>query len=214
MKTPSHPVRWLATAVATAVATAAALWLVARASAVALPWHASDATRIRLSWSARPERIETCRALTAEEIAKEPPHMRRRVECTGTFATYLLHVASDGRVIDERIVKGGGLRNDRPMYLLADYDLAAGERRIRVTFTRREKSDDDSAATAPRAMSIGADSGIFSGRAEREDEERARRRSAAVPPVLELDTLLTLTPGRVRLITFDAEARQLVVRQR
>jgi hypothetical protein len=202
--------RWLATAAATAVA----LWLVSRASAVALPWHAADAARIRLSWSARPERIETCRALTAEEIAKEPPHMRRRVECTGTFATYLLHVASDGRVIDERIVKGAGLRNDRPMYLLADYDLLAGEHRILVRFTRREKTDGDSAAVALHAIRTGSDSGIFAGRAEREDEERARRRAAAVPAAMEMDTLLTLTPGEVRLITFDAEARRLVVRQR
>lgn len=208
MKTRIRPVRWVTTAAATAVA----LWLVARASAVALPWHAADAARVRLSWSARPERIETCRALTAEEIEKEPPHMRRRVECQGTFATYLLHVASDGRVIDERIVKGAGIRNDRPMYLLADYDLMAGEHRIRVTFTRREKTDDDSAAVSLHAARTGADSGIFAGRAEREDEERERRRRAAVPATMEMDTILTLAPGQVRLITFDAEARQLVIR--
>jgi hypothetical protein len=208
MKARIRLVRWLTTA----AATAAALWLVARASAVALPWHAADAARVRLSWSARPERIETCRALTAEEIEKEPPHMRRRVECEGTFATYLLHVASDGRVIDERIVKGAGIRNDRPMYLLADYDLMAGEHRIRVTFTRREKTDDDSDAVALHATRTGADSGIFAGRAEREDEERTRRRRAAVPAIMEMDTLLTLAPGQVRLITFDAEARQLVIR--
>ncbi|HEU4585759.1 MAG TPA: hypothetical protein VFR95_08415 [Gemmatimonadaceae bacterium] len=203
-----RPVRWLATVLATAVA----LWLVARASAVALPWHAADAARVRMSWSARPERIESCRALTAEEIEKEPPHMRRHVECTGTFATYLLHVASDGRVIDERIVKGGGIRNDRPMYLLADYDLMAGEHRIRVKFTRREKTDDDSAAVVLHAARTDTDSGIFAGRAEREDEERARRRRAAVPAIMEMDTLLTLAPGQVKLITFDAEARQLVIR--
>ncbi len=208
MKTGIHPSRWLTIAAATAVA----LWLVARASAVALPWHAAGAARMRLSWSARPERIETCRALTAEEIEKEPPHMRRRVECKGTFATYLLQVASDGRVIDERIVKGAGIRNDRPMYLLANYDLMAGDHRIRVTFTRREKTDDDSAAVTMHATSTGADSGIFAGRAAREEEERARRRRAAVPAAMEMDTLLTLAPGQVRLITFDAEARQLVIR--
>jgi hypothetical protein len=201
-------VRWLTSAAATAVA----LWLVARASAVALPWHAADAARVRLSWSARPERIERCRALTAEEIEKQPPHMRRRVECSGAFATYLLRVASDGRAIDQRIVKGGGIRNDRPMHLLADYDLGAGEHRIRVTFTRREKTDDDSAAVALHATSTGADSGIFAGRAAREDEERARRRRAAVPANMELDTLLTLAPGQVRLITFDPEARRLLIR--
>lgn len=208
MKTRARSVRWITTAGATAVA----LWLVARASAVALPWHAADAARVRLSWSARPERIETCRALTAEEIEKQPPHMRRRVECKGTFASYLLHVASDGRVIDERIVKGGGIRNDRPMHLLADYDLGAGEHRIRITFTRRERNDGDSAAAMLHAARTGADSGIFAGRAAREDEERARRRRAAVPATMEMDTLLTLAPGQVRLITFDAEARRLVMR--
>lgn len=208
MKARARPVRWITTAAATTVA----LWLVARASAVALPWHAADAARVRLSWSARPERIETCRALTAEEIEKQPPHMRRRVECSGAFATYLLRVASDGRAIDERIVKGGGIRNDRPMHLLADYDLGTGEHRIRVTFIRRERTDDDSAAVALHATSTGADSGIFAGRAAREDEERARRRRAAVPANMELDTILELAPGQVRLITFDAEARRLVIR--
>lgn len=208
MKARARPVRWITTAAATTVA----LWLVARASAVALPWHAADAARVRLSWSARPERIETCRALTAEEIEKQPPHMRRRVECSGAFATYLLRVASDGRAIDERIVKGGGIRNDRPMHLLADYDLGSGEHRIRVTFIRRERTDDDSAAVALHATSTGADSGIFAGRAAREDEERARRRRAAVPANMELDTILELAPGQVRLITFDAEARRLVIR--
>jgi hypothetical protein len=200
--------RWLATA----VATAAAFWLVARASTAALPWYESDAARVRLSWTARPERIETCRALTPEELEKEPPHMRRRVECTGRFATYLLHVSADGEMMDERVVKGGGLRNDRPIYLLASYDMPAGEHRIRVMFERREETDDDSEAVEVHAKRAESDSGIFAGRAEREDEERARRRRAAIPSAMEIDTVLALERGRARLITFDVEARRLVVR--
>lgn len=199
--------RWLTTGVASALA----LFLVASGSAVELPWHDDNAARIRLSWSARPERIETCRALSAEEIAKQPAHMRRRVECTGRFATYLLRVEADGHVLDERVVRGAGLRNDRPLYLVDDYALDAGVHRIRVTFTRREQTDDDAAVLGPVAPA-GVDSGIYAGRAERESEERSRRAKAAVPRRMQLDSALTFGPGQVRLVTFDRDARTLVVR--
>jgi hypothetical protein len=57
----------------------------------------------------------------------------------------------------------------------------------------------------------GGDSGIFAGRAEREADEHARRARAAIPAMPVLDTSLTFTPQRVKLITFDRDRRALEV---
>ncbi|MBI2795816.1 MAG: hypothetical protein HYX65_03820 [Gemmatimonadetes bacterium] len=192
-------------------ATAAALVLLARASAAPVPWHAGDVARLRLSWSARPERIEVCRTRSAEEIAKMPEHMRQRTECEGRFASYALRVTVDGQVAGEAEVRGAGLRHDRPIYLLREFPMPAGAHRVRVSFTRRETTDDDAAAFAPVAAAE-ADTGLYAGRADREAAEHARRARAAVPPRLGLDTTLTFAPRGVALVTFDAVARRLEVR--
>ena len=192
------------------VSSAVGLGLLARASAAPLPFHEGTTARLRLSWSARPERIEVCRTLSAEELAQREEHMRQRVECDGHFATYALRVESDGRVIGEAVIRGAGLRNDRPLYLLREYDVAPGLHRVRVSFTRREKTDDDAAAFAPTAFAE-ADTGIFAGRAQREAVEHARRARAAIPAHLELDTTLTITPRQVLIVTFAPEHRTLVL---
>lgn len=190
------------------LASAAALLFLARASASPLPYHAASASRLRLSWSAHPERIEVCRTLSAEELAERPEHMRQRVECDGRFATYTLRVEADGRVLAESIVRGGGLRHDRPIHLLRDHDLPAGAHQVRISFTRRERTDGDTtdvAVVAPAA----ADTGIFAGRAERERTERARRQRAALPATLLLDTTVVLSPRSVTVVTFDNDRRVL-----
>ena len=192
------------------VSSAIGLGLLARASAARLPFHEGTTARLRLSWSARPERIEVCRTLSAEELAQREEHMRQRVECDGRFATYALRVESDGHVIGEAVVHGAGLRNDRPLYLLREYDVAPGLHRVRVLFTRREKTDDDAAAFAPTA-SAEADTGLFAGRAQREAVEHARRARAAIPAHLELDTTLAIAPRQVLVVTFAPERRTLVL---
>ena len=190
--------------------TALALALMARASAMPLPFHNGATARLRLSWSARPERIEVCRTLSAKELAQREEHMRQRVECDGRFATYALRVESDGRVIGEAVVHGAGLRHDRPLYLLREYDVSPGLHRVQVSFTRREKTDDDAAAFAPTA-SVDADTGLFAGRAQREAVEHARRARAAIPAHLELDTTLSIALRQVLVVTFVPEHRTLVL---
>ena len=79
-----------------------------------------------------------------------------------------------------------------------------------VAFARRERKDDDAALAAPR-LEAESDTGLFAGRAEREVVERARRRRAAIPARLVLDTMLTFAPDRVIVVTFDADRRVLDV---
>lgn len=196
---------------AAGTATAAGLALLAYASAVPLAYHPQDTARLRLSWSARPERIEVCRRLSAEEQARREEHMRQRVECEGGFATYTLRVEVDGRAIGETVIHGAGLRHDRPLYLLRDYPVPPGRHRVRVALTRREKTDNDAAAFV-EAVVPDADTGLYAGRAQREATERARRARAAVPPSLVLDTAFGFPPRQVALVTFNAERRTLELR--
>jgi hypothetical protein len=167
-------------------------------------------SQVRLSWRARPERIETCRAVSHEELEKQEEHMRQRVECAGRSATYLLRVESDGTVLHESVAVGGGLRHDRPLFILREIEIPPGGHRLRVTFARRERSDGDTAAFTS-APDDAADSGLFAGRAQREAAERSRRARAAVPPLLQLDTTLDVAPGRTAVVSFDAVSRRLRV---
>lgn len=192
----------------TGLATAAGLALLAYTSAVPLSYHGQNTARVRLSWSARPERIEVCRQVSAAEQARREEHMRQRVECEGTFATYTLHLELDEHAMGESVIHGAGLRHDRPLYLLQDYPVPPGAHRLRVILTRREKTDDDAAAFA-EAVVPDADTGLYAGRAQREATERGRRARAAIPSSLVLDTALVFAPRQVALVTFNAERRVL-----
>jgi len=200
--------RW---SVATAV-TAILVFGMARASAAPVATRGGDSARLRLSWSARPERIEVCRTLSAAELAEREEHMRQRVECDGRFATYALRVYSDDRLLHASVVRGAGLRHDRPLYLLRELDVAPGEHHIRVSFVRQERTDNDAAAFAP-VTSSGADTGLFAGRAQREAVEHARRAKAAIRPRLELDQVLTFAPGRVVVVTLNPQLGSLQLLQ-
>lgn len=204
--TPRAIVRW---AMSVGVSAAALLGMV-RASAAPVPLHRVESARLRLSWSARPERIEVCRTLSAAELAQREEHMRQRVECDGRLATYSLRVESDGRALHQSVVQGAGLRHDRPLFLIREIDMPPGAHHVRVIFARRETTDNDAAAFAG-ATSPEADTGLFAGRAQREAIERARRARAAIPPRLELDTTLEFLAERVVVVSLDPERRTLRV---
>lgn len=185
--------------------------LLAYLSAAPVPYHAGETARLRLSWSARPERIEICRTLSEEELELLAEHMRQRVSCEGKFASYTLRILVDGAIIDESVVRGAGLRNDRPLFLLRDYPVPPGTHRLQLSLTRREKIDIDTAASFT-VVRPDADTGRYAGRAQREVGERSRLTRAAIPASLTLDTVLSLTPRRVALVTFNVERRTLQLR--
>jgi hypothetical protein len=192
--------RWILTVFVTALSLAAMVFL----SAASVRSDDGDSARLRLSWSARPERIETCRVLSKQELEKTEEHMRQRVQCEGKFATYALEVFVDERLVHESVVRGAGLRNDRPIYLLREIPVPPGNHRIRVRFNRREKTDNDAAAFEKEEPSE-LDSGLFAGRAQREAVEHERRARAAIPAQLALDRALAFRNGRVVIVTFASE---------
>lgn len=162
--------------------------------------------RIRLSWSARPERIETCRTLTDAELAELPSHMRMRVRCEGAHARYALSLTIDSSVVLHDIVRGGGLRNDRPMYLLRELGVVPGTHRVQVALVRADSVS--APGTAPDTTS--ATQGLGD-RSSREADERRRRAAEALPPKLQLDTTVAMARGQVVIVTYREQTRRLEI---
>lgn len=156
----------------------------------------------RLSWSARPERIEDCRRLSDEEMAALPQHMRLRWSCEGRFARYHLAVTIDGTEVASDTVRGGGFRNDRPIHLFREYGLNAGERRLNVVLRRIDSGNaPDTTSDQTAAGAAAAD------RETREAQERRARRAEAIPEELVLDTLISVQRGQVILLSYSSTDR-------
>ena len=196
---------------------AAAAATLAWASSVPMTTHGSADAVLRLAWSARPERIERCRRQTDEELAKVPRHMRQELVCEGASAQYRLVVRREGTVIADRVVRGGGLRQDRRLYVFQEFPLSPGEARVDVRFERvepegregrsaspdhaRERDDDEEEEGGP------GDEGLR----RRGDEEETRRRAGVVPRELSLTTRVRVGPREVVLVTYDENRQELIV---
>lgn len=198
--------------------------LLAWASIAPLHVARGDDAIVRISLGARPERIEVCRRQTDEELAKLAPQMRQRVVCEGTTARYRLDVRRNGALLHSQVVRGGGLRNDRPLYVSHDLPVPAGPARFAVRLARidtipvgpRESSSEDEDDDDDEEDRHVAGGGVPRpgeqppGRARREREERYRRREESVPADLRLDVSVTLESGEVMLVSYDQRNRRLV----
>jgi len=169
------------------------------ASTAPMTVNASSDAMLRLAWSARPERIETCREPSDEERSKLPRHMQQKLVCEGRAATYRLEVRHEGATIAEQIVRGGGLRHDRRLYVFRELPLRAGTTRLDIRFERIEADEPDERGSDER------------GHDERRPHERSPSGRDAIPPRLILNQEITLSPREVVLVTYDAERRTLVV---
>ena len=180
---------------------AGVMWAVASGSTAPITVHPSDQGVLRLTWSARPERVEVCREQTAEELAKLPKHMRQPLICEGASVRYRLTVLNGDQVVAERIVRGGGLRHDRRLYVFHEVALDPGEASIKVRFDRIEAEGTRSVASEDDVPTA---------------EERRVGRPAAetVPPRLTFDERLQIQPRAVILVTYSPERRALVAVRR
>ena len=105
------------------IVTIGATLLLALASAAPFRVNALPHARLRVAFSARPERIEKCRTLSADELANVPQHMRQAVVCEGKTASYRLEVRRDDSLVASALLHGGGLRHDRRLYVLRELDV-------------------------------------------------------------------------------------------
>ena len=193
---------------------------IAWASVAPMRLYESPDAVVRVSLGARPERIETCRVVSDEELERLQPQMRQRVVCEGTTARYRLEVRRGGVLLASQEVRGGGLRHDRQLYVFRELTVPTGRSSLDVRFVRLDsapaareagqgagqkevESEDDDLDSRVRGSSV-------PGRARREAEESRRRRAEAIPALLRLETNVTLSPREVVLVTYDADERRLV----
>lgn len=148
-----------------------------------------DDAVIRLAWRVRGTRVEECRRLTEEELARKPAHMRQEVECDGRILPYRLLVSIDDSTVVDRVVRPAGAREDRPLYVFHEQTVLPGEREVTVRFELEREAEPRTASDTTRASTA--------------DD---------TPSVLELNVRLALGPKEVALVTYDGEQRQLVVK--
>ncbi|MDZ4674466.1 MAG: hypothetical protein SGI84_08425 [Gemmatimonadota bacterium] len=181
-------------------------WLLAALLVVGIAWgsrapwtrDAGSDGLVRISLSARPDRIEVCRSLSEEELAARPAHMRQAVICEGLAARYRLTVTRDGQPMMTEELTGGGARSDRPLHFLREFPLAPGSHHLSVRFHLVDSlANVDTDPDSPAAH-------------RQEAEERNRRQREAVPARLELDTTISVVANRVVLIAYDPQARRLI----
>jgi hypothetical protein len=150
-----------------------------------------DTAVLRVAFRARPERIETCVEQSPEALAQLPPHMRQARICEGTTASYRLEIWRDGALVAEHRVHGGGLRQDRPLYVFHEVSMPAGAARVTVRFAREREGEDEDDRESDQT-------------AEREDLRQA------VPRELTLERELTFNPRAVVVVSYDPDRRELV----
>lgn len=159
---------------------------------------ASPAPLLRLAWRVRGTPVHQCRRLTAEELARLPPHMRRTEECERRILPYRLHVLVDGRTVIDHLVEAAGARSDRPLYVLDEVTLPPGEHLVEIAFTREPQAEE-----APEHE-----------QAETPEEEAREHAgdTAASPARLTFSGRLALGAGEIALVTYDPDRQALVLR--
>ena len=203
------------------IVTAGAALALALVSAAPFRVNALPDARLRVAFSARPERIETCRTPSAEEQANVPAHMRQGVVCEGITASYRLEVRRDDSLVASALLRGGGLRHDRRLYALRELSVPSGRSTIDVRLVRvdtvaprpggEQRASDDEERDEHRSREGRAhddDDDRRDARSRDEDEHR-RRVADEVPAMLTLHEVVTLNPREVLLVTYDQASRRL-----
>jgi len=108
--------------------------LVAWLSRVPARFDSEHEALVRLSWRVDGISVEECRQLSPAEVANLPIHMRNPEACIGRIAPYRLQVGLEGARLMDDTIYPGGVRGDRPIYVLSDFPVDPGQYRIQVRF--------------------------------------------------------------------------------
>jgi hypothetical protein len=96
----------------------------------------SDDAILRFSWRMSVSARENCRPRTQAELDALPVHMRTPEECTRDVARYVLVTRIDGLPVDTVELFRGGVKGDRPIFVLTERTLAPGLHRVHVDLER------------------------------------------------------------------------------
>jgi hypothetical protein len=172
--------------------------LIGLAWASRISWRLPEAgaSVLRVSARFRAEIEQRCRAATAAELEAQAAHMRQATICDNPrVAPYTLAIAVDGTDIRSGAVRGSGGAGEGTLYINEEFRVSPGLRRVTV---RLERADTGGAADARSADTTATD-----------DRRPVRR---AIPPVVAMDTTLSLGSGGILLVTYDPEREVLAVR--
>jgi len=97
---------------------------------------------LRFSWRLTISAKEHCRPRTQDELDALPVHMRTPEVCTPDTATYALLTRIDDQPVETKHLARGGVKGDRPLFVLEERALPPGKHHIRVAVERRDDGDD------------------------------------------------------------------------
>lgn len=89
-----------------------------------------DKAQIKLSLSHGAQRVEACRKLTAEEIARLPPQARRPNTCARERRPIHVQLLVDGELVVDEVVAPGGLAGDSPARIYRKLVVEPGRREL------------------------------------------------------------------------------------
>lgn len=89
-----------------------------------------DQAQIKLSLSHGAQRVEACRRLSAEEIAKLPPAERRPNTCARERLPIHVQLLVDGDLVFDEVVAPGGLAGDGPARIYRKLVVEPGQREL------------------------------------------------------------------------------------
>ena len=91
-----------------------------------------DQAVIKVSFAHTGKPVSDCRPLSAEELAKLPPHMRAPMRCPRERSPVTMEVDIDGQAVLRRTANPSGLSRDGASSMYQRVQVAAGEQRIAV----------------------------------------------------------------------------------
>ena len=93
---------------------------------------ADDEALIKLSFTHAAQRVDECRKLTPEELAKLPPNMRAPTKCGRERAPVVVEVDIDGKPAIRHVAKPSGLSRDGASAVYQRMTVQAGTHQIAV----------------------------------------------------------------------------------
>jgi len=95
-------------------------------------WQSADATRaqLKLSFTHGGARVQECRRLTQEELAKIPPNMRRPLDCSRERVPVVIELDLDGQPLYRAAIAPSGVWKDGPAAVYRRFTVPAGRHRL------------------------------------------------------------------------------------
>lgn len=97
--------------------------------------------QIKLSFRHGGERVEDCRRLTPEEIAKLPPLERRPNTCSRERLPVAVRIDVDGSLLYEEVLQPTGLSGDGPSETYRKFLVPAGQHHIAAWLRDSKRAD-------------------------------------------------------------------------